>query len=385
MVTKTQKVSAEQQLSDYLFKHFAVSISEANNRELYEALAFVAQQTLYENRSKTFNPENRKKKVMHYMSIEFLVGKNLKNNLWNLGLEKSIDECLKANGKDLDSVYAIEKDAGLGNGGLGRLAACYLDSLAKLGYQAYGHSIKYEYGLFNQKIVDGKQIETPDEWLDTGNVWLEPREDESVEVVFNGHLKESWANGKMVYDLENPTIVHALPYDMMFGAYGSNTVSTLRLWEAKARYKFDIKKFDQGEFAEALAEKNKIEAINKVLYPSDNNEKGANLRIIQQYFLVSAAMQSILKGFFKKSSNLSELPKLVAVHTNGPSPPPHARTHTHTHTHTHPRSEPNKTKKIAFLRFTCQDGARHSYWIVKNLFCFCVKGRSFQGVNVSEL
>ena len=321
MLTKAQMATAEKMLSDYLLRHYGKEVSSASSRQLYDALAFVAKELLFERKGKVNeNEANKNKKVIHYMSIEFLIGKNLKNNLWNLELEKFYSKLLSDAGKNIEDVYAIEKDAGLGNGGLGRLAACFLDSCAKLGYPAFGHSIKYEYGLFNQKIVDGKQIETPDEWLDTGNVWLEPREDESVEVVFNGNLKQNWQDGKMVYDLENPTVVHAVPHDMMVSGYGSNTVSTLRLWEAKARKMFDIKKFDQGEFAEALAEKNKIEAINKVLYPSDNNEKGANLRIIQQYFLVSSAMQSILREYFKTHSNLNDLAKLVSVHINDTHP-----------------------------------------------------------------
>ena len=264
MLTKAQMATAEKMLSDYLLRHYGKEVSSASSRQLYDALAFVAKELLFERKGKVNAKEaNKNKKTIHYMSIEFLIGKNLKNHLWNLELEKFYSKLLSDAGKNIEDVYAVEKDAGLGNGGLGRLAACFLDSCAKLGYPAFGHSIKYEYGLFNQKIVDGKQIETPDEWLDTGNVWLEPREDESVEVVFNGNLKQNWQDGKMVYDLENPTVVHAVPYDMMVSGFGSNTVSTLRLWEAKARKMFDIKNLIKVNLLKHLLKRTKLKQSTK--------------------------------------------------------------------------------------------------------------------------
>lgn len=319
-MAEKQKFSAEQKLNEYLLKHYNNEISNASNIQLYTALANITQEEMYNRRAKTFNEANKNKKVVHYMSIEFLLGKNLRNNLWNIGEEQNVRELLAKNGRDVQDVYAIEKDAGLGNGGLGRLAACYLDSLAKLGYQAVGHSIKYEYGLFNQKIIEGKQIENPDEWLDTGSVWLEEREDEAVDILFGGTLQQNYYDGKLSYESIGAIVVHSVPYDMMITGYDSNTMSTLRLWSARAKNKFDIKAFDRGEFNEAFKEKNELEAINKVLYPADNTEKGSNLRITQQYFLVSSAMQSILREYFKTHKNLNGLSKDVSIHINDTHP-----------------------------------------------------------------
>ncbi len=320
MLTKTQMLSAEKALTEYLLKHFGKTLDNASIEQYYLALAGVAKEMLWEKRGKIYNGKNAEKKTVHYMSIEFLIGKNMRNNLWNLGVEKFYTDLLKAHGKNIQDVYAVEKDAGLGNGGLGRLASCFLDSLATLNYPAYGHCIKYEYGLFNQKIVDGKQKETPDEWLSTGEAWLEQRRDQAVDVLIGGTLKQTYIDEKLGYENVNPTIIRAIPYDMLISGYNSNTSSVLRLWEARGINKFDIKRFDSGDFVEALREKNELEAINKVLYPSDNNEKGKQLRLIQEYFLVSAAMQDILTDYFESHKTLSKLPSLVSIHINDTHP-----------------------------------------------------------------
>lgn len=320
MATKAQIVSAKQDLSNFLLRHYGVTLDKATNKQIYFALANISKDRLYEAKGEVFNEKNAEKKTVHYMSIEFLLGRNLKNNLWNLGLENSLKEYLSENNKNIDEVYEIEKDAGLGNGGLGRLASCFLDSLAKLGYPAYGHCIKYEYGLFKQKIVDGKQIETPDDWLDTGSVWLERREDQAVEVMFGGSVNQYYSEHGLSYEYANATIVKAIPYDLMISGYNSNTVSTLRLWEARAQNKFNIKRFDDGDYVEAMREKIEIEAINKMLYPSDHTERGKTLRLIQEYFVVSAAMQNILNNYFKNHFDPSGIAKLVSVHINDTHP-----------------------------------------------------------------
>lgn len=320
MLTKSQIAAAQKYLDEYLFRHDDVTVEEASDSQLYIALAEICNRFSYLRKGEVNGEKNRDKKVVHYMSIEFLIGKNLKNNLWNLELEDVYRDYLGEKGKSLENVYKIEKDAGLGNGGLGRLAACYLDSLSRLEYPAFGHSIKYEYGLFKQRIVEGRQIETPDEWLDTGSVWLEPREDQAVEVLIGGTVKQNYNEYGLSYDYEGATIVKAMPYDMLFPAYGSSTVSTLRLWEAKAKNAIDLKKFDQGEYHESLKVKTEIESINKVLYPQDHNEQGKKLRLVQQYFLVSAAMQNILNNYFAKHTDPIELPKYVSVHINDTHP-----------------------------------------------------------------
>lgn len=319
MLTEAQKNNAEKRLSEYLLEHYGTDIKNTNDKELYFALANISKEYLYKKKGK-FNSKKKELKTVHYMSIEFLIGRTLKNNLWNLELEETYRKFLLDNGKNIDSVYAVEKDAGLGNGGLGRLASCYLDSLARLGYSGFGHSLKYEYGLFKQTIVDGKQIETPDDWLDTGRVWLDPREDQAVEVLFGGTVKQDYINERVTYRTENAEVVKAMPYDMMISGYDSNSVVTLRLWEAKALNKFNIKRFENGDFADSMDDINEIEAINKLLYPSDKTEKGRRLRLYQEYFLVSSAMQNILNDYFRKHKSLAQLPELVSVHINDTHP-----------------------------------------------------------------
>lgn len=320
MLTKSQMLSAEKHLTEYLLKHYGKNLDTATPEQLYLALAGVSKENIWNNRLKSYNPQNIDHKSIHYMSIEFLIGKNLRNHLWNLGLEKFYAGLLKEHGTDINDVYEIEKDAGLGNGGLGRLAACFMDSLTTLGYKTFGHSIKYEFGLFKQKIVDGKQVETPDEWLATGDVWLEKRRDQAVDVLIGGSLKQTYVNERLGYENVNPTVIRAIPYDMLVSGYNTNNTGILRLWEPRAINKFGIKKFDNGEYVEALREKNELEALGKVLYPNDNNEKGKKLRLIQEYFLVSAAMQDILTDFFERDKNLKNLPKRVSIHTNDTHP-----------------------------------------------------------------
>lgn len=319
MLTEAQKNNAEKRLYDYLLEHYGTDIKGTTNQQLYYALANISKELLYKRKGK-FNANNKELKTVHYMSIEFLVGKTLRNNLFNLELEETFRQLLKDGGKNIDDVYMVEKDAGLGNGGLGRLASCYLDSLARLGYNAFGHCLKYEYGLFKQKIVDAKQIETPDDWLDSGRVWLDPRQDQEVEVTFGGTVKQDYINDRMTYTIQNAEVVKAFPYDMMISGYDSNSVVTLRLWEAKAIGEFNIKRFEEGEFADAMKNVDEIEAINKLLYPSDKSEKGRRLRLYQEYFLVSSAMQNILNNYFSKHKSLAKLPDLVSVHINDTHP-----------------------------------------------------------------
>ncbi len=320
MLEKPQASLAEQKLEKVLRTRYNKTVATASEKQLYYALALITNKFLFDRYGKITNEQNENKKTVHYMSIEFLIGKSLQNNLWNLELEGIFRKLLSKNGKSLDLVYKQEKDAGLGNGGLGRLAACYLDSLARLGYPAFGHSIKYEYGLFNQKIVDGKQIETPDDWLDTGSVWLHPREDLANEVLIGGTITQNYNEYGLSYEINGATVIKAMPYDMLIGAYGSDTISTLRLWEARPKDVFDLAKFNQGEFVDAMRAETEIEAINKVLYPSDNNENGRRLRLIQQYFLVSAAMQNILSDYFGTHTDASKIPEYISVHINDTHP-----------------------------------------------------------------
>lgn len=321
MLTEAQKINAEKDLQNYLSEHYSTSIDKATDEQLYFALAEISQRYLYQRIGKCNQKNSKDKKVIHYMSIEFLLGRMLKNNLWNLELEETYKVLLKENKKNIDDVYNIEHDPGLGNGGLGRLAACYLDSISRLGYPGFGHCLKYEYGLFKQLFIEGKQIEAPDGWLETGHVWLNPREDQAVEVMFGGNVKQNYDNNRLSYVIEQPKVVKAMPYDMLISGYDSNTVSILRLWEAKGiTNSFNLTKFNNGEFIESLREENKIELINKLLYPSDKTNQGNELRLAQEYFLVSAAMQNILKEYFENHKTLKHLPNLVAIHINDTHP-----------------------------------------------------------------
>lgn len=317
-----QTTSLEEMLNYYLNGQFQVSIDSATDEQIYYALANISNEHVLKKRASTFDEKSKKnKKTLHYISIEFLIGKTLKNNLWNLGLEKDCQILLKKNKKDLEKVYEIENDAGLGNGGLGRLAACFLESLAKCGYNAFGHSILYEYGLFKQKIVDGKQFQEPDSWLDTGRVWMNRRDDEAVLVKFGGRVIQHYDDVRgLSYEMTDQKVVRAVPYDYFVTAYGTDNTSTIRFWQAQAEKGIDLRLFDMGEFEGSLKNETLASEINKILYPNDNNANGQDLRLKQQYFLVSAVAQSVLKKYFKTNHDLKNLPKLLAVHINDTHP-----------------------------------------------------------------
>ncbi len=314
--------NAQELINKQLLMNNDIALKDATSEQIYKALASVAVDIMLEKRAK-FNASNAKskEKVLHYLSIEFLLGKSLKNNLFNLGIDDVFAKALKTEGIDIEDIYDVEQDAGLGNGGLGRLAACYLDSLSTMGYSVFGHCILYEFGLFKQKIFEDNQIEIPDEWLPTGKVWLLPKEEESVTVRFEGRVREFVGkDGNFSYAYEDCTEVEAVPYDMLIPGYKSDAVSILRLWSARSKITLDTTKFSKGEYAQALAQKDEIESISKVLYPADHHEKGKSLRMKQQYFLVSSALQTALKSYLIKHKNLKSLPKYLMVHINDTHP-----------------------------------------------------------------
>jgi len=321
LATKKQNVSILQTINNKLEKYFNVKFEDASNNQLYNALAKISLDKFLEKRQKFNLDFNKKKgKMVYYLCMEFLVGKSLKSALFNLDILEDVKKLFKKYNRDLQTIFDIEDDAGLGNGGLGRLASCYLDSLATLKYAVTGHSIRYDFGLFKQKLVDGKQIEVADEWLKTGEVWQVPRPDRTCTVRFGGSVKEYMQDGHMKVEYIDATEVEAFPYDMMFGGYGSKNVSTLRLWSARSFNTFDTKMFSQGEYEKALADKNEIELITKVLYPADNHIQGKSLRVKQQYFLASASMQNIVSNHVKKFKTVKSLPKHVAIHINDTHP-----------------------------------------------------------------
>ena len=287
---------------------------------MYRALSLVVKDRITQKRIE-FKSKVRSKgyKQIYYMSMEFLLGRSLRNHLYNIGLLDTATSAVKELGFDINKLMAIEPDAGLGNGGLGRLAAAYMDSLTSLGYPAGGFSIRYDYGIFEQKIVDGWQMEMPDNWLAQGDVWLNPR-DEVFEVRFGGRIEERWENGRLICEQKGHTTIMAVPYDMNVTGYDSEAVNVLRLWSAKAPVELDMAMFSRGEYVKAIEAKAMAEAISKVLYPADNHIEGKSLRLKQQYFFVSASIQSILYKHLKYNKDLSNLSEKIAIHINDTHP-----------------------------------------------------------------
>ncbi len=260
-------------------------------------------------------------KRVYYLSLEFLMGRALKNALMNIGCLDEFEQALAKLGLSLDELIEIEEDAALGNGGLGRLAACFLDSFATLRLPGYGYGIRYEYGIFRQSIENGEQVEHPDNWLRYGNPWEFPRPEVLYPVKFGGQvIAYTDIHGKLCHDWQDTTDVMAMAYDSPIPGYGSNTVNNMRLWAARASRDFDLEYFNRGDYIQAVAEKNASENLAKVLYPADNTYAGKELRLKQQYFFVCASLQDILYRFGKVHQNLSDLPQKVAIQLNDTHP-----------------------------------------------------------------
>ncbi len=317
----TEVKAVAEKLEVKLSRYFGCTPKDASAEQMYKATAMTIKDILTEKR-KTFKDKvnDSEGKRVYYMCMEFLLGRSLKTNLYNLGLVDAYQGALKKFGFDIEELYELEPDAGLGNGGLGRLAACFMDSLASLDYPATGFSICYEYGLFKQRIIDGYQLELPDVWLPGGDVWLVPRTDRTFKVKFGGQVIEKWVNGNCEIGYENYDEIEAVPYDMMISGADSEGVGRLRLWKARDIVNFNMSLFTQGQYAQALEESTKAETISKVLYPSDNHIEGKLLRLKQQYFLVSASVQSILRDHMAVYGTLENLPDKVAIHINDTHP-----------------------------------------------------------------
>ena len=321
-MTITTEKEAAQLIKTKLSNYFAVSPAEATKEQIYKAVAMCVRDILLEKRS-LFNKKYREQggKRVYYLCMEFLLGQSLKNNTYNLGIQKAFDSALKKEfNVSLDDLYDEEPDAGLGNGGLGRLAACFMDALATLNYPAMGYSIRYEYGLFKQKIVDGWQMELPDIWLPGGEVWLTQRLDKTYKVKFDGYIKENWTENGLKIEHVDAKEVEAVAYDMMISGKDGEAVSILRLWKTQNINKFDMKTFSQGDYMRSMQEDSEAELISKVLYPSDNHFEGKSLRLKQQYLLVSAALQDIVSDHKKRYGSLKTLPDKAAIHINDTHP-----------------------------------------------------------------
>ena len=304
-----------------LSRYFGVSPKEATTDQIYKAVVMSVRDILLEKRQQFHKVMKSKKgKRVYYLCMEFLLGRSLKNNIYNLGLNEEYEKALKYFGLTLEDLYEQEPDAGLGNGGLGRLAACFMDALATGNYSAMGYSIRYDYGLFKQKIVDGWQTELPDIWLPGGEVWLTQRSDKSCTVKFDGWVKEEWTDRGLNVTYGGYKEVEAVAYDMMISGKDSDAVSVLRLWRARNISRFDMKLFSQGDYVRCMQEENEAEVISKVLYPADDHYEGKSLRLKQQYFLVSASLQNIINDHKHRYGPLSLLPQQAAIHINDTHP-----------------------------------------------------------------
>ena len=314
-------VNPKEAMQDALRRLFGCGLEDATEKQAYRALCTVVRELLAEkNRVFQDRCAEEQKKEVYYMSMEFLVGTSLRNNLFNLGVEKEYREMLEQAGINIDHLYAMEPDAGLGNGGLGRLASCYMDAGTGLGYPITGCSIRYEFGIFRQKIVDGWQMEFPDNWLEMGDVWLRTREDDAVEVKFGGEVREWMDNGRFKVAQVGYNSVIAVPHDMFISGYDSDAANRLILWSANLPQSFDMAAFSRGDYVRALEQNAMAETISKVLYPADDHIQGKRLRLKQQYLLVSASLQSILKKHYKKYHTYSNLADKLAIHINDTHP-----------------------------------------------------------------
>ena len=315
-----EKERIKHEIDKKLQRDFGKTLADASKTQLYKAVAKTVRDRILEKWVKGESNSGSPQKTLYYLSFEFLVGRTLGNNLLNLGLDNVYREVLTDLGIDLNEISEAEADAGLGNGGLGRLAACFMDSLATLGLPAYGCGIRYEYGLFKQKIVDGYQIEMPDPWLEDGCVWEIEKPEEQVEVKFGGTVETYWEGDRMKVYMKDATTVLGVPYDMPVVGYKGEIVNTLRLWSARSPKYIDMNLFSSGSYAKAIEEKELAELLSKVLYPEDNHFEGKNLRLRQQYFFTSATIQWIVRDLKRKGVDLYQMHKFAQIHINDTHP-----------------------------------------------------------------
>ena len=313
----------KQEVLNNLKTQFRVEIDNASQQQIYQAVAYALKEWIIEDwmdTQKTY--EEKDPKILYYMSMEFLMGRALGNNLINMSMYGEVKEALDELGVDLNAVEDQEPDPALGNGGLGRLAACFLDSLATLGYAAYGCGIRYQYGMFKQKIKDGYQVEVPDEWLKNGNPFELKRPEYAKEVCFGGNIRTEYdeATGRTNFIQENYQSVMAVPFDYPIVGYGNHIVNTLRIWDAEPITDFQLDSFDKGEYDKAVEQKNLAKNIVEVLYPNDNHYEGKELRLKQQYFFVSASLQAAVAKYKKNHDDITKLYEKMTIQMNDTHP-----------------------------------------------------------------
>ena len=307
-------------LQDKLTSEYGVELNVASKQQIYRSLALICRQMMSENYKKFQSKAiGTGTKQVYYLCMEFLMGRSLRTSLFNLGLNEVAEQVLADADIKIDTIYEQEPDAGLGNGGLGRLAACYLDGMATDCIPGTGYSILYEYGIFKQKIVDGWQQETADNWLPGGQVWIKSHPDQAQEIRFDGQAIETWEGGFHHVKYENYNSVIAVPNDMYVAGYGTQGVSKLRLWQAKAP-SFDMSSFNAGNYNTAISQSASAELISKILYPNDNHTEGKILRLRQQYFFSAASVADILGNHLNQYGTLENLPDKIAIQLNDTHP-----------------------------------------------------------------
>ena len=321
-MAEISKEEFKQSVVDNLKVLFRRSVEDADQQQLFQAVAYATKDIIIDQWMASHKEfEKQDKKIVYYLSMEFLMGRALGNIIINLKGNEAIKQALEELGLDLDVIEDQEPDAALGNGGLGRLAACFLDSLATLGYPAYGCGIRYKYGMFKQKIENGFQIETPDDWLKHGNPFEMKRAEYAVEVKFGGYVTvQRDENGKDHYVQENYQSVRAVPYDLPVVGYNNNMVNTLRIWDAEAIDTFSLDSFDKGDYQKAVEQQNLARTICEVLYPNDNHYAGKELRLKQQYFFVSASIQRAVTKYMQTHDDIRKIHEKVCFQLNDTHP-----------------------------------------------------------------
>ena len=321
MSTTLNKETFKAEVKNYLKNLYRKTIDDASQQQIFNAVAYALKETIVEQWMATQKAyDEQDAKMVYYLSMEFLMGRALGNNIINLQASEVVKSALEELGLDLNVIEDTERDYALGNGGLGRLAACFLDSLASLGYPAYGCGIRYRYGMFKQAIVDGYQVEEPDNWLKDGNPFEVKRPEYEVEVKFGGYVRTECRNGKNYFVHDDYQSVRAIPYDLPVIGYGNNVVNTLRIWDAEPVVEFNLNSFDKGEYKDAVEQANLARNIVEVLYPNDNHYSGKELRLKQQYFFVSASVQRAILKFKENNSDIHDLPNKVTFQLNDTHP-----------------------------------------------------------------
>lgn len=310
------------QILGKLKRHYGRTLEDATKSQIYKSVALTLRDSIMDKWTVHRQKQRiEKAKELYYLSFEFLMGRSLANNLLNMAMTEEYSIVLRSLGIDIDEVEETETDAGLGNGGLGRLAACFMDSLTTLDLPAFGCSIRYEYGLFKQKIIDGYQVEMPDPWLEDGTIWEIARPEEQQNVRFGGEVISGYdEDGKVAISYSAETNITGIPYDVPVTGYQSKIINTLRLWSAKSPKNMDMGLFSGGDYLKAIEDQALAEVLSKVLYPEDNHPEGKALRLRQQYFFVSCTVQWIIKRFKKYHDNIMDLPQFVVIHINDTHP-----------------------------------------------------------------